>query len=303
MAIAFEFPDSAVFPENEAPVYEGDDGPDFAEASRFSQDLAALKLRALDFLGERENAILNEQINRIAHTEVLYRRSPRSTMEPGIVFFHRDTARLESFFAEDIRKALCLPPPADVKTVDGAIVRKDRAAKEMVARFLGATRLPRSVTVHVSRPGDRHHYQQFRDCKTTTRLLNLHMDPKPGVTKAIVYLSEVTEEDGPFQFIAGSQDWEIDPIQRLFAWGNSVGNYLHTSEHRRVASAFPSRYRRNAIVGRLIPDGSDLSEILLRSLKTFTSDVANVMVFDPSYNLHRGGQCRTGMRVNLQVIL
>ena len=219
----------------------------------------------------------------------------------GIITWKAPVNRLQAFFAEDIKRTKEIVPPDDIKSIDRATTRKDPSALKIVSDFLGVQ--AKSVTVHVSNPGDKHHRQQFADCKAVTRLLNLHVDPKPGIVKAIIYLSDVTLEDGPFQFIRRSNEWKVDHIQRIFAWGNSVGNYLHTPEHRRVANAFPSRFRRNAIIGRLIADDSRLGNYLLEKLTTYTSDKANVMIFDPCYNFHRGGQCRSGQRINLQVVL
>lgn len=161
----------------------------------------------------------------------------------------------------------------------------------------------RAVTLHVSKPGDQHHSQQFKDCEETTSLLNLHLDPKPGILKAMIYLSDVGPEDGPFSYIEGSHKWGYDEMDRIFAWGNSVGNYCHTPTHRIVANAFPKRFRGNAIIGRLIPDFSKLSDELTKALVPYHSDTANCMVFDPSFGFHRGGQCESGTRVNLQVVL
>ena len=92
-------------------------------------------------------------------------------------------------------------------------------------------------------------------------------------------------------------------MERIFAWGTSVGNYCHNPEHRIVANAFPKRYRKNSIIGRLIPDGSELSDFLLAETTEYLSDTATVMIFDPTFGFHRGGICKSGTRINLQVIM
>ena len=51
------------------------------------------------------------------------------------------------------------------------------------------------------------------------------------------------------------------------------------------------------------PDGTPLSDKLRKLEVPYHSNVANCMVFSPTFGLHRGGQCTTGMRVNLQVVL
>lgn len=283
----FDFPDVADFPEN-------------IEA-RNDDDCSELHLLecVTDFLGWHPS-ILTHQLNRIAEARAMYSRMQREPQ--GIYSLKADTARLQRAFAADIDKVTEIVPGNHVKAIDRAKVRKDAEAIELVQNFLNVPWRVKDLTIHVSKPGDKHHYQQFRDCETVTKLLNLHVDPKPGIMKAIIYLSDVGEDDGPFQAIE-SKDWEYDELQRIYAWGNSVGNYCHTREHRRVANAFPSRYRRNAIIGRLISDESELSDWFLSNLVTYTSDIANVIVFDPCFNFHRGGICKAGTRVNLQVRL
>lgn len=304
----FDFPDIADFPENTAPRNEG-----YVNV-RCQEDIEDVIQSAVKFNPDIDVRILKEQVGRIvsawgAYTKTQTNWSSQLAVE-GILSCRHDVSDLRDFFSADgerlrasdgVRKS--------IKEVDRVLTRNDEPALDIVTEFLEDTGLlveamdyrdvtVRSVTVHLASPGDRHHYQTFADCETVTKLLNLHVDPKPGVVKAIIYL-EI--DDGPFQFIKGSNRWNYDEIQRIFAWGNSVGNYCHTPEHRAVANAFPSRYRRNAIVGRLIPDGTALSDLLLDSLTTYESD--NVMLFDPCFGLHRGGLCETGTRLNLQVVM
>lgn len=317
----FRFPDVADFPENDAPVFpEHIDPPDFDNG--FEKNFADLLYLIDKHMPGIDHKILNGQVARINVAEKMYREIKKplqSELDPdGIAHRLEDITSLQSFFKHDIDFLLGYEPkyPLAINEVDRARTRNDEGARNVVRKFLVDCGLLQNasyhadkqlqvagVTIHVSKPGDQHHYQQFRDCETVTKLLNLHMDPKPGVMKAMIYLNEVTKDNGPFQFIQGSHKWKVDPIERIFAWGNSVGNYCHTSEHRRVANAFPTRFRRTAIIGRLIQDGTSFSQFLLNSLTSYTSDWANVMVFNPCFNFHRGGQCRIGTRVNLQVVL
>jgi len=110
-------------------------------------------------------------------------------------------------------------------------------------------------------------------------------------------------EDGPFSYVKGSNNWKYDEIERIFAWGNSVGNYCHTPKHRRVANALPKRFRKNAIVGRLFPDGSEMANLFTKRLTKYVSEDANCMVFDPTFGFNRGGDPLSGMRINLQVVI
>jgi hypothetical protein len=321
----FNFPDVADFPDNHEPRFP--DGLDYSfptvpDAGVFGDSLKSLNSLVSEVMefGEEELVIQAEQTGRIWKAAQLYYNLPYRNDDTllgqrGLIADYVRGDNLMGIFKDDIEELLAQEPyEPKIDQIDHAKLRKDDEAKQAVAEHLGvmlddAQRYAGhevgvdSVTVHVSRPTDRHHYQQFRDCETTTKLLNLHFDPKPGVLKALIYLNWVDKDNGPFQTIPDSWNWEYDDIQRIFAWGNSIGNYCHTPAHRRVANSYPKRFRGNAVFGRLIPDETTLSRLLVEGLVTWTSEVANTFVFDPVFLAHRGGQCKTGTRVNLQVRL
>lgn len=330
----FEFPDIASHPAcADLPTFEDEEGKlstDISTAQslgRIMQNLPVL-IRSLGNFDATESMIFDEQMRRLAATEVAWqylaanwgkvRGGVPSFGETGISHVCVDTTDLRLFFERDIVTLLAHTPPdpLPINEIDRVKTRIDETARRVVSRFLEATGLlPRArayanrnidvvaVTVMVASPGDQHHYQTFRDIETVPKLLNLHQDPKPGILKALIYLSDVGPDDGPFEFIKGSAGWRYDRIARVFAWGNSVGNYCHTPAHRRVACMFPKRFRGSAIVGRLIPDGSELSDTLLKALTTYHSADATAFVFDPCFNFHRGGQCKSGARYTLNVVL
>ncbi len=327
----FQFPDVANFPiDGDEPLVTGDHvefPPNFLttdEPTAFINDFAELvgRVYAAASFDPVEEEIFTQHVLRIrsaAHAWYKYGPVHRSEFDlDGIIHRVIDVNALQFSFAKeidalqnteepgtgltDVDRAITVTDPGRCRVVQTALIHCG-VTDAIRQRFANQSIEVKSVTVHVSRPEDRHHYQQFRDQKVTTKLLNMHVDPKPGVMKAIIYLNEVGPDDGPFKAVRGSHRWEVDPIERIFAWGNSTGNYCHTPKHRRVACAFPSRFRRNAIIGRLIPDGTNLSDLLLESETPYTSDVANVIAFDPCFVLHRGGQCVSGERVNLQVVM
>jgi len=323
----FEFPDVADHPENEVEVFPDHlipGMPTFINQSHFHRDLNDL-VKIIENFGDfndGESTIFRKQIKRTYQAAELYFKKwrypgPSELTENGVVGLAVNTDYLFDFFRGDIERLMAQPDNEnlDIMEVDRATCRVDAGALKVVddlltsrglmdevRKYAGRPLRVVQVTVHVSRPSDQHIWQTFRDCETRTKLFNLHIDPKPGTMKAIIYLSEVTGEDGPFSVIRGSHRWEVDEIERIFAWGNSTGNYCHTPPHRRVACAFPRRFRKSAIVGGLIPDGSDLSDFLLANLTRYISDVATVMVFDPAFLMHHGGNpSEGGERVNLQV--
>ena len=331
----FEFPDVADFPENEAPAFPDDVDVNhlFKDPFFFRDDMNELRALIDTTMspGKEAGQIINKQFNRIKKAAGAFhatklnetkKKMPTSQASgdlnvDGIHAMKADVSGLLKFYGGQIEKLIDAKPKEGVAVYDRAIIENAPTSVREVHKFMDGLGLLQAaadymgyptmrvatVTLHVSRPGDRHHFQQFQDCETTTSLLNLHMDPKPGILKSIIYLNEVTSENGPFKFVPGSPNWKCDDIERIFAWGNSTSNYCHTPTHREAANAFPKRFRRNAIVGRLIPDGSKLSDKLRKLEVAYHSNTANVMLFSPTFGLHRGGQCENGMRVNLQVVL
>lgn len=160
-----------------------------------------------------------------------------------------------------------------------------------------------SFALHISRPTDTHHLQTLSDCDTVTKLIGLHMDPKYNTMKVLTYLNDVDINNGPFQYIPKSHRWEYPLIERLFAYGLSTGNYLTSDLHRKIALSLPSQLRKNAIVGRFIPDDSDTQKMLSSALRSFVGVTGTSIAFDPTLGLHRGGLCDTSERINLQILL
>lgn len=160
-----------------------------------------------------------------------------------------------------------------------------------------------TVALHVARPNDTHHYQTLADVPGSPKTLSFHMDPKFNVMKAIVYLNEVTESNGPFTTIPKSNRWYYPEFERIIACGNSVGNYLSSPDHRTAMSIFPDEMTKNVIMGKYFKDGSDISNLLLSSMHKYTSEEADCILFDPAHTIHRGGLCDEGERVNLQIIM
>jgi hypothetical protein len=327
----FRFPDIASFPGNDFPTYPSDDDVKhlFAHAEHFKSDLVELAGRIEMFLNPdaKESVILKEQMKRILISGMTSLRPLmfRGDLHPdecchdltahGVHSTQAPVSGLQDLFGPHMERLYNKKPSEKHRDYDRATSFVDPGTLIVLQKFLepyldGITKYKggddfavRSATLHCARPGDKHHYQTFQDLPGDNSLLNLHVDPKPDVMKALIYLNDVGEDNGPFQMIRGSAHWEYDEVERIFAWGTSVGNYCNSPAHRKVANAFPTRFRKNAIVGRLIPDKSKLCKTMTEALTTFTSDEANLIIFDPTFNFHRGGLCKSGHRFALQVVL
>ena len=160
-----------------------------------------------------------------------------------------------------------------------------------------------TIALHIATPTDTHHFQTLRDLPTTSKCISLHMDPKFNLVKSLLYLNDVDKDTGPFTTVPTSNRWYYEPFERLVACGNSTGNYLDTPKKRKVLRMFPSKMRKNVILGRYILDDTVESDMLLTKMKEWTSDIADCIIFDPTQTLHRGGLCTNKNRINLQILM
>ena len=160
-----------------------------------------------------------------------------------------------------------------------------------------------TVALHVSRPNDNHHDQTLSDQPQRPRAMSFHMDPKFNVMKAILYLNNVTYDNGPFTTVPKSNRWYHPEFERIIACGNSVGNYLSSPDHRTAMSIFPNSMTKNVIMGKYFEDGSDNSNILLDNCHKYLTEEADCILFDPAQTIHRGGLVDYGERINLQIIM
>ncbi|MCP5364416.1 MAG: hypothetical protein H6905_04175 [Hyphomicrobiales bacterium] len=174
----------------------------------------------------------------------------------------------------------------------------------LATSYTGLAMSLNSVVLHQARHGDEHIYQTFNDRKYTPKTINMHFDPKYGLIKLIIYINKPGQNDGPFTYIPGSNNFEIDTLFKAAAKANSVTNYLQTEDERSTFIKLPRQMRCNAIFGSMLTDASPESpHVLASEIKLTAADYGDLFVFDPN-GMHRGGICEPGgERFALQVIL
>jgi ectoine hydroxylase-related dioxygenase (phytanoyl-CoA dioxygenase family) len=155
----------------------------------------------------------------------------------------------------------------------------------------------------------------YQDCYNDTQLgtaktVYMHTDANCDIIKAMMYLQDVDEEDGPFCFVPGSSQWERSPlvvaVQKgfdeasgyVFAGRPDNGNYYRPrfrhAEERRDMLALPPSLRGSTHFGDDVLDGSELSDALLSAEKRFVAPAGTVVMFDGSRGIHRGGLVQPG---------
>jgi hypothetical protein len=124
----------------------------------------------------------------------------------------------------------------------------------------------------------------------------LHRDASGGDIKAIIYMSDVDPDNGPFAYVRGSHRMKMSVTDDHIAEANDSNGLAGTDPaSRRLFAALPSRLRQKGSFGNDVPDGSPLADELLGSLWSITAPRGSVVVFDTK-GVHRGGMVVQGER-------
>lgn len=150
--------------------------------------------------------------------------------------------------------------------------------------------------------------------------LYAHMDETISSPKAIVYLTDVTEHNGPTGCYPGAYDaLQLNPLQEMV--GRVVGavgtradsplkahyakqyhQSMNSENFRRHFMRLPQALRFNSHLGWDVLPGSEAEARLEHAERKMTGPAGTFIAFDGARLLHRGGLMDAGERVALQVI-
>jgi hypothetical protein len=137
------------------------------------------------------------------------------------------------------------------------------------------------------------------DCPTAY----FHRDASGGDIKAILYLSDVGSENGPFCYAVGSHRVRGSTIGDWIEETNDQSGFSGTApECRRRFSALPKALRRKCAFGNDIQAGSDIARRLLGSQWTIEAAQGHLVLFDTK-GIHRGGMVQRGERIVLTCVI
>ena len=152
------------------------------------------------------------------------------------------------------------------------------------------------------------------------RTLYMHIDRELKNIKAIVYLSEVTKENGPLTLYPGIYEkFKINILQNII--GRVIGDFIRTKNNllknyynfdsiRPFQNSLfmahfkklPEELRFNSHFGWDIDYGSQEEKDALLAEKKITGDPGTFVIFDGSRLVHSGGLVEKNCRIALQVI-
>jgi hypothetical protein len=150
------------------------------------------------------------------------------------------------------------------------------------------------------------------------RMSYYHTDESRDVYKAIIYLSDVNDDSGPFCLLPQSFDTRRPRFEWVIARANLStldSPEVRTTMHdlvpgrsvftSRIARGFfgmlPARLRGNSHFGFDVPDDSGLAALMQAQEVRVTAPAGRVIAFDGSRIIHRGGLVRRGRRTALQL--
>lgn len=152
------------------------------------------------------------------------------------------------------------------------------------------------------------------------KTLYAHLDEGISYPKSIVYLTDVTEQNGPTGcYPAAYEAMQLNPLQEMI--GRVVGTVgngadsplkayyakqyhqsMNSENFRRHFMRLPKSLRFNSHMGWDVLPGSELESQLAAIERKMTGPAGTFITFDGACLLHRGGLMEQGERVALQVI-
>ena len=135
-----------------------------------------------------------------------------------------------------------------------------------------------------------------------------HRDETCFVPKALLYLSDVEADSGPFSVCPASFKEESSTVvaaaSRVYSYPHNLPeNVLDKYQVDQFTDNLPEELNVNSHYGFNLPDNTFASEAILNDEIKFCGSSGTCVVFDGYNLLHRGGLCKDIPRIALQVML
>jgi hypothetical protein len=220
----------------------------------------------------------------------------------------------------DLPDDVIITPPTNSAARD--IIKKfceEAGVFEALSTYYGHPYRDLGFAIHLSHPKDTW-FRQFDDIGLEMpQTAQMHFDLSFEHPKAMLYLNDVSEKQGPFSAVQKTDPWEWFGSELAFRkevlyavayftaeiHGQTVtGNrsVLRLPGARRIFASLPPSLRRLSHAGDHILDGTDLSRRLLRAETRLVGEAGLMPIFAGSHVLHRGGLVAEGERWALQIV-
>lgn len=190
---------------------------------------------------------------------------------------------------------------------------------ETISAYFGQQYGQLGFVLHLSHPRDTW-YRVFDDIKLEMpKTTQMHFDLAFEIPKAMLYLNDIDQKQGPFSMVFKEQPWERFGSEHAFrkemlsSFSQFVGeqygkttagntSIFRHSEARRAMASMPKELRGTSHPGDHIQDGTILSNKLLAVEKRLVGEAGSMPLFLGSHVLHRGGLVTEGERLALQIV-
>lgn len=213
--------------------------------------------------------------------------------------------------------------PFDLKTwkiIEEEILSPNKIYDQL-EKYFGKPMIPYYYMVQISTDED----TWYKDCYAdkgipTSDSVYMHFDETFQGVKLIIYLSDVSEENGPFKFLENSHKIDMSISRKLYYKGfdsRFYYNYLNEPEYyndnfyyrpqfqnekfRRQLMKLPPILRGSSHFGDDIIDGSEQAKRLKEMEVTVLSSPFNGFIFNGGDVVHRGSQLKKGERFVIQM--
>lgn len=123
-----------------------------------------------------------------------------------------------------------------------------------------------------------------------------HRDASGGDLKAIIYMSEVNEGNGPFTYSLGTNQIKISCLNDLICESNDSNGLASTlPEARKLFAGLPKWLRQKGTFGNDLRPTDKLHNLIINSAWAITAEKGSVVLFDTK-GIHRGGFVTSGQR-------
>lgn len=261
-----------------------------------------------------EDTPLLEQFKNDGCVSISLSNSERSKLERlGQKYLIKCRERVEG--RTDFRGGIALHYHHEISKVIRDIVKTNNI-EQLISNYKNTTMKLCYIALDYSNQGQ----TWFKDCYSDIGLdlpktNYFHFDNDIEVSKALVNLTDVCIDNGPFTFVRGSNNWNFSMTlmciyssidrginAKLFK-ENRKSNYYRPlfKEFREELVKLPKIMQGSTHFGDDILDETPLSDLLLDNSIVFTGAPGQFIVFDGYRGIHKGSTCTKGERLGLQI--
>lgn len=138
----------------------------------------------------------------------------------------------------------------------------------------------------------------FPDAEITTLppTAYCHRDASGGDLKAIIYMTDVSDRNGPFSYVVGSNRMKIKRMDDLICEANDSNGLAGTDPRARARfAALPAKLRQKGSFGNDLKPESPLGREIGAGLWAVKAGRGSIVLFDTK-GIHRGGMVEDGER-------